>query len=224
MNRGSNGNKPGGSKHPPENPSTKRIVITIVLLLFIIFAIKSCINGNKADASTENSQISKDISALNGKTLLEAKNLADEKKYSFSYMREIDNTDMTDVIKDYDEDMLKSYSITKTSAVSDDSAKITYANEEDKQKMELKKTLSEKLDPAHAWQAVEAYGENEYPYGFKLHYVSGKLAETPLDESTWSLKGACTVTNEANAKQDLTCEATVMGTTDDPKVVDFLVY
>lgn len=206
------------------NPSIKRVVITIALLLFIFYAFKSCVVKDKDEISMDNTVISKDVSKLDGKTLLDAKNLSEKKGYEFDYIKEVDNSDMTDIVKDYDENMLKSYEITKASAASENSAKIVYTNEEDKQQMKLKESLKKTLDPAHAWQSVESYGKGEYPYGFKLHYVAGKLAETPMDESTWTLKAACTVTNESNAKQDMTCEATVTGTTDNPQVIDFLIY
>lgn len=85
-------------------------------------------------------------------------------------------------------------------------------------------TLSAKLDTGASWTAVEDYGEVQYPYGFELHYLMGKIAEEAYDENTWFLKAECTVTNESGAKVEGTCEAKVTGTTDAPQVTEFTVY
>lgn len=84
--------------------------------------------------------------------------------------------------------------------------------------------LSAKLDTGAAWTAVEDYGEVQYPYGFELHYLMGKIAEEAYDENTWFLKAECTVTNESGAEVEGTCEAKVTGTTDAPQVTEFTVY
>lgn len=84
--------------------------------------------------------------------------------------------------------------------------------------------LADKLDPGASWTAAEDYGENQFPYGFELHYLTGKIAEEAYDEDTWFLKAECTSTNESGAKVDGTCEAKVTGTTDSPEVTEFTVY
>lgn len=89
----------------------------------------------------------------------------------------------------------------------------------------IEKALSEKLDVSYAWTAVKNYGDNEFPYGFKLHNWVGVLAETAEDENTWFLKATCDVTNAFGATaKDMICEARVIGTTDNPQVIHFLVY
>lgn len=90
---------------------------------------------------------------------------------------------------------------------------------------ELKSNLNSKLNSTYAWQAVEKYGKEQYSYGFKLHYIAGILAEEAVDQDTWFLKAYCDVTNGYGTKaKNLTCEAHVTGTTDNPKIVDFVVY
>ena len=85
--------------------------------------------------------------------------------------------------------------------------------------------LEEKLPASYAWTAVKNYGDEQYPYGFKLHDIMGVLAETAQDENTWFLKASCDVTNEYGSKEkDLVCEAEVTGTKDNPEVLSFLVY
>jgi len=89
----------------------------------------------------------------------------------------------------------------------------------------LESALTARLDPFDAWMAVRDFGESEYPFGFKLHYIAGRLAQTPQDENTWFLKATCDVTNAFGAKtKGLVCEAMVTGTTDNPVVIYFIVY
>ncbi|MCL1796790.1 MAG: zinc ribbon domain-containing protein [Eggerthellaceae bacterium] len=89
----------------------------------------------------------------------------------------------------------------------------------------MQQALTEKLDVYYAWAAAESYGKSLYPYGFKLHYIVGKLAETPEDENTWFLKATCDVTNAYGAKmKNVVCEAKVTGTSDNPEIVYFIVY
>jgi hypothetical protein len=92
------------------------------------------------------------------------------------------------------------------------------------EKASVEDALQAKLDYQYAWQAVESYGK-EYSYGFKLHWMAGRLAQTARDENTWFLKATCDVRNEYGTwVEDLTCEALVSGTTESPKIVDFKVY
>lgn len=89
----------------------------------------------------------------------------------------------------------------------------------------MQERLSAKLQPSYAWQAAEAYGKTQFIYGFKLRSAIGKLAETAVDENTWYLKATCKVTNEYGVKaKNLTCEAKVTGTNENPQVVEFNVY
>lgn len=47
-----------------------------------------------------------------------------------------------------------------------------------------------------AWAAMERYGDQLYPYGFKLNMITGMLAEDQIDENTWFLKSYCQIKNE----------------------------
>lgn len=85
--------------------------------------------------------------------------------------------------------------------------------------------LRAKLDVWYAWDAVERYGKRQYPYGFKLEKIKGKLAETVEDENTWFLKATCEVKNEYGTwMKNLVCEASVSGTTESPRIDYFIVY
>ena len=98
----------------------------------------------------------------------------------------------------------------------------TEAAEADREAESIRDALTEKFSPSYAWGAVEMYGLSQYPYGFKRKSM---LAEEPHDENTWFLKGTCEIKNEYGTKmKNLTFEALVTGTSDDPQVIEFYVY
>ena len=69
---------------------------------------------------------------------------------------------------------------------------------------------------------MKHYGEDAYPYGFKMHMMN-IIDETP-DDDEWFLKVNVTITDAANEEHDTVCEAKVGGTTDNPEVTYFFVY
>lgn len=79
------------------------------------------------------------------------------------------------------------------------------------------------LESLYAWQAVEDYGTKEFPYGFKLHSLTGKLAEENKGDC-WFLKATCEVKNAFGQKQEMNCEAVVSGSNSSPVVSEFSVY
>ena len=111
----------------------------------------------------------------------------------------------------------------------DDKVAYLYVNTtENRERLENQKNmeeqLSETLSPSYALAALEQYGQDVYPYGFKIHMLTGRLGETALDEDTWFMKYTCQVENEYGNKVEMTCEGKITGTNDNPKVYDFLVY
>ena len=85
-----------------------------------------------------------------------------------------------------------------------------------------KEALEEKLSGASALTAVQHYGEDQYPYGFDLHMLGTETVA--VDADTWHLTATCDVTNEYGIEAEMTCEALVTGTTEQPTVEDFTVY
>ena len=133
------------------------------------------------------------------------------------YIATNSNQDMTSVIGD----VTSSYFIEKAELDwLGDSATIRITPESVIEDQKKRAELTAVLDPFDAWLAAEQYGE--YIYGsFELHYFKGKLAEEPEEDGTaWFLKAYCTVQNG----YEMTCEATVGGTTADPVVLYFNVY
>ncbi|MDR0854287.1 MAG: hypothetical protein LBN34_07950 [Clostridiales Family XIII bacterium] len=87
-----------------------------------------------------------------------------------------------------------------------------------------KNSQAAKLGVSYAWGALSMYGDSQYPYGFKVHMITGMLAEEPFDDNTWFLKANCTVKNQYGTKLDAVVECKVTGTSDNPEVLDFIVY
>lgn len=139
--------------------------------------------------------------------------------YTAEYMD--DGVDFTEIIPDMQAD----YSVDTTEV--DTEKKIVsvelIANSV-LQTRQITETLEAKLPASACWVAAENYGESQYPYGFELHYLMGKLAEEAYDENTWFLKATCTVTNMFGAEADGTCEVLVTGTKDSPQITSFNVY
>ena len=83
-----------------------------------------------------------------------------------------------------------------------------------KQVQEEASALENKLGHIEACQAAEEYGKKQYPYGFKLHYMSGMYgyAVSGKNKDTWKIKCTATITNAYNASQEVDCEFKVTGT------------
>ena len=95
-------------------------------------------------------------------------------------------------------------------------------------RLDEQKSLEEKLEsvfPAYmAVSAVEQYGKSQYGSSFKLHMMTGRLAETALDENTWFIKYTADVTIGGTKYKNLNCEAKVKGPESNPTVYDFNLY
>lgn len=170
-----------------------------------------------------------DLDSLVNKPLSDAVNKIKELGLTAKYYNELAGDRTEDVAK-FNEEQLNEWAISEIKELKPEEKTVTlvFDTPESIKLTEEKKTnekiLEDKLSSGHAWQAVKEYGENEYPYGFKVHYIKDVKAQYAKDQNTWYLKATCTVTNMYNAKQELTCEAEVSGTNDNPKVEKFNVF
>lgn len=170
------------------------------------------------------------LKELEGASLADAMSTVEENGYTATYKHEQSGYDFTEEIKAFDSDQIAKYVITEVNNIDASSKKVyftinTQENiDKNNKAKEMEETLSSKLESSYAWQAASNYGKNEYPFGFKLHYIKGKLAQEAVDENTWYLKATCTVTNGYNASMEMECEAKVTGTNDNPEVIEFNVY
>ena len=223
---------------------TTRIVLTIILCIWTICWIATAFKPNNqtqninhettTQQNKEESEAEKDAEQLNrlvGKNLLEVKNKIPEIGYTPKYFHaRASDEDFTDWFAGYTDEELQEWIVTEVRNINAENKTVeivvnTAENIANDQAAEAQlKALEEKLNVSSAWIAVKSYGEAMYPYGFKLHNFVGKLAESPSDDNTWFLKAECTVTNAFNAEAKLVCEAHVTGTTNNPQIVDFVVY
>lgn len=185
-----------------------------------------CEKTSEKELNAVNSEIEK---LVNG-SLTDAIAKIKELGYTAKYTHASSGLDFTNEITAFDDTELAKWVIVEYKNI-DTTAKtieliintknnITNAQKEDAKQ----KALDAKLSSSHAWQAVEAYGKEQYPYGFDLHWIGGNLATEAKDETTWHLKATVTITNENNVKSEKECEAYVTGTSEKPEVTQFDVY
>ena len=89
---------------------------------------------------------------------------------------------------------------------------------------EAKKKLEEKFDPSVALSALEMYGKEQYPYGFRIHMIIGRLGEEVYDEDTWFMKYKAKYKDWTGQWIECTCEGKIKGPESNPQVYDFMVY
>ncbi len=181
--------------------------------------------SERAAAEAAASAEEKKLEALSGGTLADAIKVVKESGYKATYTNS-NYEDRTEYVEKYmDNDYKTKCTVTSVYATSYNKTVEVYFTtpQEEANKAEHDK-LDSKLSAASAWIAAEQYGKLEYPYGFKLHYYMGVLAEEPVDDNTWFLKAECTVENAYGNKLKGTCEAKVTGTSDNPKVISFYCY
>ena len=213
------------------------IIIATLVLVFLFDACgKSGSDTGASKKAADTSQVNTDSQSSDPDAQAEklesiknvplSKGLAKLKEFGFTPTFYVANSDkdLTDLIDTSDKEIVKRYTITEVSASGvDKTADVYLASKADLKNIKMEEKLEKKLESGKAWVAVKNYGEAAYPYGFKLHYLVGQLAQEAENKNTWYLKAECTVTNEYGAKQKGTCEAEVTGTTDSPEVTAFNV-
>lgn len=82
------------------------------------------------------------------------------------------------------------------------------------------------LTATYAQTACDIAADATFPYGVKMHWMVGKLAERYDPETDeWFFKVTATVTNEYGAKmKGVNVECYVTGTNDNPQITNFLFY
>ncbi|MBQ4584075.1 MAG: hypothetical protein IJA94_04235 [Bacilli bacterium] len=82
----------------------------------------------------------------------------------------------------------------------------------------------EKLSLYYAKKAFEKYGESQYRYGFKCHWILNNIAsEQSEDGKTWYFKVGVTIENAYGNKYDAIAEGKVTGNDYSQKVTNFYV-
>lgn len=164
-----------------------------------------------------------------GKTIKELTSFLEELGYTATYTAENTGDDFTEWILSGDLEIQEIFIVTNFQNIDEKAhtvevmmlGKDTIKDREEK--IAMKESLEEKLGADVAWAAVKQYGEQNYQ-SFKLHTITGVLAESVEDENTWFLKAYCDVKVSGEKIKNLTCEARVTGTEAKPEVIDFIVY
>lgn len=186
--------------------------------------------AKKKAAEAQKAALEKPIKELKGKNMQEAYSVLNANGFKATLTHEVTQMDFTNEIPSEGESEWPKWIVVDVKNINTTNKTVTLiVNHQDNiARIEAEKKqqqqLEAKLDPSVAWGSVEVYGKNQYPYGFKLHLLTGMLAERPEDDNTWFLKCKCTIENAYGNKMDATCEAKVTGTTDNPVVTYFVVY
>lgn len=214
----------------------KKKLVMLMLAGIMAFSMTACGGSDKGSGENSNStasetsseepeeapEESEDVKVINsfvGQPLQGLMDKLSEIDYEGTYLA--DGVDFTSFIEDLAED----YSVDSVEInEADKTVSVNIIPTSNIEADDNAEALAGKLDPGASWTAAEDYGEIQFPYGFELHYLTGKIAEEAYDEDTWFLKAECTYTNESGAEVDGTCEAKVTGTTDSPEVIEFTVY
>lgn len=189
---------------------SKKKIIVICVAVVLVFGIVGAMGGDDESATEQ-------LVGFEGKELEELMSAADELGYSATYY--VQGEDWTEIIPL--DDTWKQELI--VDSVTEDAENMTFeANlifKADLEREDLSIALEEKLSKASAWIAAEEYGQGLYGKDFEINYIVGEINAEPEDENTWFLKA----TGEL-AGEDVTCEATVTGTTESPEVLTLNVY
>lgn len=165
-------------------------------------------------------------------SLVDAKKYLVDMGYNVKLTHEVTQLDFTGELSIYADDELNEQGWVVTGIADFDSTKKTinlYVNTTENMERiaaekNLEETLEKNFDPAVAMSALELYGKEQYPLGFKLDKITGRLAETAVDENTWFMKYKCEVKDAYGNKQEMTCEGKIQGPESNPTVYDFYVY
>lgn len=224
---------------PPVRKKKKHILLKIFLVIMsisfviaVVFIISE--QGSQPNYKEENKKAEAEISSLVDGSLSNALSKMEEMGYTATYY--FDNgkaykNDYTDVVKNNfskDEKQLKKYVITKYENVNAGTKTVDlYINtKKEAKKQKQLNELESKLGHINACQAVEKYGKEQYPFGFKLHYMKDLQGYQMVGENndTWRIQCGVTITNAYGASYDATCQAEITGSNEAPEVTDFVVF
>lgn len=224
---------------PPMRKKKKHILLKIFLVVMsisfviaVVFIISE--QGSQPNYKEKNEKAEAEISSLVDGSLSNALSKMEEMGYTATYY--FDNgkaykNDYTNVVKDNfskDEKQLKKYVITKYENVNAETKTVDlYINtKKEAKKQKQLNELESKLGHINACQAVEEYGKEQYPFGFKLHYMKDLQGYQMVGENndTWRIQCGVTITNAYGASYDATCQAEITGSNETPEVTDFVVF
>lgn len=224
----------------PKKDISKPITVVIIVLALILGLSKCANSNNRSDkvtkqeektTETKKKKKEKTFKEFENTSLKDSFQALKDTGYKITYRYKTTDYDCTSEYENLsnDSEWLGGWIITSIENVDNDNKSFTvYIQTQDSidaeaQRKANAKALTAKLEEVAAWEAVQKYGLTQYSK-FKVHYMTGKLANEPKDENTWFLKAYVTYRNELGNKIETTCEAEVTGTTNAPQVTYFHVY
>lgn len=188
-------------------------------------------DGIGKEATTQSGTAESQLASLANAPLSEAVSIFATTGYTPNYLHSVTKMDFNGEVASMNEDYMAQWVVTGIENInnSEKTADVYIDTYENINRLSAEKdqraALEKKLSPDAAMTAIEYYGEDAYPYGFKLHWIAQSYAEEAEDENTWFFKVGCEIKNAYGTwLKELTCEAKVSGTTDNPKVISFNVY
>ncbi|MGN0962584.1 MAG: hypothetical protein ACI4PP_03320 [Clostridia bacterium] len=186
--------------------------LIIVMALTLLFAFTACEPEEQTSTTTDNK-----FDSYIGGELTDLMTAIDELGYTATYYNQ--GEDWTDILP-LDETWAQDFLVGKIEEDPDTkTVNVDLKLKSNAEQDEIESALEEKLEIGSAWAAVEKYGQQIYGDGFEVDYIVGRISSYAEDENTWFLKA----TGKLNG-EDVTCEALVTGTTENPEVLSLDVY
>lgn len=187
---------------------------TILFIVLLVFAFAAC--GGSEESATDDIAVGQFDSYVGGE-LTDLMAAVEDSEYTATYYNQ--GEDWTNILP-LDETWANDFLVGSiTEDAENKTIEVDLALKANVENDEMEASLQEKLEVGYAWIAAEKYGKELYGDGFELNYYVDKIAEYAEDENTWFLKAGGEL-----AGQDVTCEATVTGTTESPEVLTLDVY
>lgn len=181
--------------------------------------------AQKKEEEEKNREIKNSLNALKGHSLSEVVNKVSELGYTATYETP-SGEDRTAEVSGFDAETLENWQMTSVLKVNTEhkTVNLQISTNDAVEKENAQDSLEENFPVYYAWKALGNYGEQLYPYGFKVHDIIGVYAEEPVDENTWFLKADVTITNMYGADYDTVVEGKVTGNKNSQEVISFFVY
>ena len=188
-------------------------------------------SGSKSSSKPSKTTESFDIGSLDGKTVYEAHDLIVKSGLTFKAISDgdVSKTDITEDFYNGDGSRIDGWDDWKVVSATQSGNTITcMVDSQENLDAEKKTAENEKAGDAAApavMTACQNEGENRFPYGYKEHDILGVIQDViRQDDGSFYYKVKATVTNEYNARQEVTVECVTTGNNDSQTVTSWNAY
>lgn len=190
----------------------KKLLIAMMMVV-AIFAFAAC----GGEETTTDEATSSQFDSYVGGELTDLMAVIEESDYTATYFNQ--GEDWTEILP-LDETWAQDFLVGKIEEDPDaKTIRVDLKLKTNQEQEDNEAALKEKLEVGTAWIAAEKYGQEIYGKDFEINYITGNITASADDENTWFLKA----TGELNG-EEVTCEAKVTGTTDNPEVLSLDIY